>query len=167
MFYNCPVTTYFLSLYRSYEGVIRLATSQRTCTKLFHMSTWWNLSVAFRLHNIPTRRGEYSLCLKKKILPPCLIHSFLEALKGWNDTAKSIWWVKGRLDTLSLENYWAPKNWCFWTVVFEKTFENPLDFKEFQPVHPKGDKSWVFTGSVVVEAETPILWPPDVKNWLV
>ena len=80
MFYNCPVTTYFLSLYRSYEGVIRLATSQRTCTKLFHMSTWWNLSVAFRLYNIPTRRGEYSLCLKKKSFPHA---SYTPFLRPW------------------------------------------------------------------------------------
>ena len=61
---------------------------------------------------------------------------------------------------------WAPKNWCFWTVVLEKTLESPLDCKEIQPVHPKGDQSWVFIGMTDVEVETPILWPPDVKNWL-
>ena len=64
------------------------------------------------------------------------------------------------------EESWAPKNWCFWTVVLEKTFESPLDCKEIQPVHPKGDQSWVFTGSTDGEAETPILWPPDAKSWL-
>ena len=62
---------------------------------------------------------------------------------------------------------WAPKNWCFWTVVLEKTLESPLDCKEIQPVHPKGDQSWVFTGRTDVEAETPILWPPDAKSWLI
>ena len=62
---------------------------------------------------------------------------------------------------------WAPKNWCFWTVVLAKTLESPLDCKEIQPVHPKGDQSWVFTGRNDVEAETPILWPLDVKNWLI
>ena len=56
---------------------------------------------------------------------------------------------------------WAPKNWCFWTVVLEKTLESPLDCKEIQPVHPKGDQSWIFIGRTDVEAETPILWPPD------
>ena len=56
---------------------------------------------------------------------------------------------------------WALKNWCFWTVVLEKTLESPLDCKEIQPVHPKGDQSWVFIGRSEVEAETPILWPPD------
>ena len=60
---------------------------------------------------------------------------------------------------------WVPKNWGFWTVVL-KTLESPLDCKEIQPVNPKGDQSWVFIGRTDVEAETPILWPPDAKNWL-
>ena len=62
---------------------------------------------------------------------------------------------------------WAPKNWCFWTVVLEKTLESPLDCKEIQPVHPKGDQSWVFIGRTDIEAETPILWPPHAKSWLI
>ena len=62
---------------------------------------------------------------------------------------------------------WAQKNWCFWTVVLEKTLESPLDCKENQPVHPKGDQSWVFIGRTDVEAETPVFWPPDVKNWFI
>ena len=57
------------------------------------------------------------------------------------------------------------QNWCFWTVVLEKTLESPLDCPEIQPVHPKGDQSWVFIRRTDVEAETPILWPPDLKNW--
>ena len=61
---------------------------------------------------------------------------------------------------------WIPKNWCFWTVVLEKTLESPLDCKEIQPVHPKRNQSWIFTGRTDAEAETPILWPPDEKNWL-
>ena len=60
---------------------------------------------------------------------------------------------------------WAPKNWCFWTVVLEKTLENPLDCKEIQPVHSK-DQSWVFIGRTDVETEAPIVWPPDAKSWL-
>ena len=59
------------------------------------------------------------------------------------------------------------KNWCFWTVVLEKTRESPLDCKETQPVHPKGDQSWILIGRTDVKAETPILWPPDAKNWLI
>ena len=61
---------------------------------------------------------------------------------------------------------WVVKNLCFWSVVLEKTLESPLDCKEIQPVNPKGDQSWMFTGRTDVEAETPILWPRDVKNWL-
>ena len=62
---------------------------------------------------------------------------------------------------------WVPNNWCFWTVVLEKTLESPLDCKDIQPVHPKGDQSWVFIGRTYAEAETPILWPPHVKGWLI
>ena len=62
---------------------------------------------------------------------------------------------------------WALKNWCFWTVVLEETLESPLVCEEIQPVHPKGDQSWVFIGRTDAEAETPILWPPDVKSWLI
>ena len=61
----------------------------------------------------------------------------------------------------------APKNWCFWTVVLEKTLESPLDCKEIQPVHSEGDQSWVFTGRTDVEAGTLVLWPPDVKSWFI
>ena len=68
---------------------------------------------------------------------------------------------------LDYKESWVPKNWCFWTVVLEKTLESPLDFKDIQPVHPKGDQSWVFIGRTDAEDETPILWPPDVKNWLI
>ena len=62
---------------------------------------------------------------------------------------------------------WAPKNWCFWTVVLEKTRESPLDSKEIQPVNSKGNQFWLFIGRIDAEAETPILWPPDGKNWLI
>ena len=61
---------------------------------------------------------------------------------------------------------WALKNWCFWTVVLWKTLESPLDCKEIKPVYPKGNQSWIFIGRTDAEAETPILWPPDAKNWL-
>ena len=68
---------------------------------------------------------------------------------------------------LDCEESWEPKNWCFWTVVLEKTLESPLDYKEIQPVHSEGDQSWVFIGRTDAKAETPILWPPDVKSWLI
>ena len=65
------------------------------------------------------------------------------------------------------EESWTPKNWCFWTVVLEKTLASPLDCKEIQPVHPKGDQSWVFIGRTDAEAETPVLWPPHATSWLI
>ena len=68
---------------------------------------------------------------------------------------------------LDYKENWALKNWCFWSVMLEKTLESPLDCKEIQPVHPKGDQSWVFIGRTDVEAEAPILWPPDTKSWLI
>ena len=68
---------------------------------------------------------------------------------------------------LEYKESWALKDWCFWTVVLKKSLESPLDYKEIQPVHPKGNQSWIFIGRIDVEAETPILWPPDAKNWLI
>ena len=68
---------------------------------------------------------------------------------------------------LDYKESWALKNWCFWTVVLEKTLESPWDCKEIQPVHPKGNQPWIFIGRTDAEAETPVLWPPDVKSWLI
>ena len=68
---------------------------------------------------------------------------------------------------LDYKESWVPKNWCFWTIVLQKTLESPLDCKEIQPVHTKGNQSWIFIGRTDVEAETPILWPPNVKSWLI
>ena len=77
-----------------------------------------------------------------------------------NPTQHQVW-------ELDCEESWVLENWCFWTVVLEKTLESPLDCKEIQPVHPKEDQSWVFMGRTDAEAETPILWPDDAKNWLI
>ena len=82
--------------------------------------------------------------------------------QGCDFSRSHVWmWV------LDYKESWASKNWCFLTVVLEKSLESPLDCKEIQPVHCKGDQSWVFIGRTDVEAETPILWPPDAKNWLI
>ena len=75
---------------------------------------------------------------------------------------KAIWMWE-----LDYKQSWVLKNWCFWTVVVEKTLESPLDCKEIHLVHPKGDQSWIFIGRTDDEAETPILWPPDAKKWLI
>ena len=82
--------------------------------------------------------------------------------QGYGFSSGHIWMWE-----LDCEESWAPKNWCFWTVVLEKTLKSPLDYKEIQPVHPKGDWSWVFIGRTDAEAETPMLWPPNAKNWLI
>ena len=74
--------------------------------------------------------------------------------------------VMYRYESWTITKAKCQRNWCFWTEVLEKTLESPLDCKEIQPVHPKGDQSWVFTGRTDVEAETLILWPPDAKSWL-
>ena len=81
--------------------------------------------------------------------------------QGYGFSSSHVW-----MWDLDYEESWAQKNWYFWTVVLEKTLVSPLDCKEIQPVHPKGDQSWVFFGRTV-EAETPILWPPHAKSWLV
>ena len=72
-----------------------------------------------------------------------------------------------QMQELDHKEGWAPKNWCFWTVVLEKTLETPLDIKEIKPVHPKGNQPWIFTGRTDAEAEAPILWLPDVKSQLI
>ena len=81
---------------------------------------------------------------------------------GYGFSSSHVWMWE-----LDCAESWALNNWCFWTVVLERTLESPLDCKQIQPVHPKGYQSWVFIGRTDVEAETPILLPPDVKNWLI
>ena len=82
--------------------------------------------------------------------------------QGYGFSSSHVW-----LWELDYKESWMPKNWCFWNVVLEKTFESPLDCKEIQSVHLKGDQFWVFIGRTDVEVETAILWPPDAKNWLI
>ena len=84
------------------------------------------------------------------------------ASQGYGFSSGRVW-----IWELDREESWVPKNWCFWTVVLEKTLESPLDCKEIQSVHPKGNQSWIFFGSTDVEAETPTVWPPVGKNWLI
>ena len=82
--------------------------------------------------------------------------------QGYGFSSSHVW-----IWELDYTESWVLKNWCFWTVVLEKTLESPLDCKEIQPVHPKGDQFWVFVGRTETEAKTPILWPPDEKSWLI
>ena len=82
--------------------------------------------------------------------------------KGYGFYSSHVWMWE-----LDYKESWAQKNQCFWTEVLKKTLESPLDCKEIQPVHPKGNQSWIFIGRTDVEAETPILWPPDAKSWFI
>ena len=81
--------------------------------------------------------------------------------QGYGFSSSHVWMWE-----LDYKETWAPKNWCFWTVVLEKTLESPLDCKEIQSVHSKGDQPWVFLGRNDAEAETPVFWPPHAKSWL-
>ena len=100
------------------------------------------------------------LGIERKLLlaMPCLV--LIDSVNGFSSSHVWMW-------ELDCEEGWAPKNWCFWTVVLEKTLERPLDCKEILPVHSKGDQSWVFFGRNDAKAETPVLWPPHEKSWLI
>ena len=119
---------------------------------------WWNCSQEIKRHLLFGRKAMTNL------------DSILKSKKYFTDKGPSsqsygfscsyIWMWE-----LNSKELRAPKNWCFWIVVLKKTFESPLDGKEIQPLHRKGNQSWIFTGRTDAEAETSILWPPDVKNW--
>ena len=91
-----------------------------------------------------------------------LLSAELASSQGYGFSSSHVWMWE-----LDCEERWVPMNWYFWIVVLEKTLESPLDCKEIQSVHPKRDQSWVFFGRTDAEAETPILWPPDAKSWLI
>ena len=99
-----------------------------------------------------------SILKSKDVTLPTKVHLSSQS-NGFSSSQVWMW-------ELDSKESWAPKNWCFWTVVLEKTLESPLDWKEIQPVHPKGNQSRTFIGRTYAKAEVPILWPPDAKNWL-
>ena len=121
----------------SHEITSRLLLGRKTMTNLD--SIWKSRDIT-----LPT-----NVCLVKAIVFPVITSSHV-----------CMW-------ELDHKESWVPKNWCFWIVVLDKTLESPLDCKEIQPVHPKGNQFWILIGRTDAEAETPILWPPDVKNWLI
>ena len=82
--------------------------------------------------------------------------------QGYGFSCGHVW-----MRELDCEESWVPNNWCFWTMVLEKTLESPLDCKEIQPIHSKGDQSWVFIGRTDAKAETPVFWPLDAKRWFI
>ena len=119
-----------------------------------------------------TADGDCSHAIKRRLLLGRKVMTNLDSIfKSRNMTLPTkVHLVKAMVFPVLMcgcEESWAPKNWCLWTVVLEKTLKNPLDCKEIKPVHPKGNQAWVFIVRTDVEAETPILWPPDVNNWLI
>ena len=116
-----------------------------------------------------TSDGDYNHEIKKHFLLGRKVMINLDSILKSRDLtlATKVHLVKAiffRMWELDHKESWAEKNWCFWTVVLEKTLESPLDCKEIQPVHPKGNQSWMFIGRTDAETETPILLPPDAKN---
>ena len=98
-----------------------------------------------------------SILKSRDVTLPTKVHS-----QSYGFSSSHVWMWE-----LDYKESWMPKNWCFWTVVLEKTLESPLDCKEIQPIHPKGSQSWIFIGRTDAEAETPIIWLLDVKSWLI
>ena len=130
----------------------------------------WGLQIVHELLPCPdsANKCQYHISLITQIIiaqiitaETLLCHKGLST-QGYRFSNNHVWMWE-----LDYKESWVPQNWCFWTVVLEKTLESPLDCKEIQPVHPKENQSWIFTGRSDVEAETPILWPPDAKSWLI
>ena len=115
-------------------------------------------------------KGKHTCSLEGKLWPPRQYikkqrHYFADkgpSSQGYGFSSSHVWTWE-----LDYKESWALKNWCFWTLVLEKILESPLDCKEIQPVYPKGNQSWILIRRTEAEAETPILWAPDVKNWLI
>ena len=121
--------------------------------------TWVSCIVGRRITVGATREGQSRQHIKKQR------HYFSNkgpSSQSYGFSSSHVWMWE-----VDYKESWAPKNWCFWTAVLEKTPESPLDGKEIQPVHPKGNQPWIFIGRTDAEAETPILWLPDVKNRLI
>ena len=110
-------------------------------------------------YSLKEKYDQHKQLIKKQ--RHCFANKVLSSY-GYGFSSSHVWMWE-----LNYKESWVLRNWCFWTVVLEKTLESPLDCKEIQPVHPKGDQSWIFIGRTDVVTETPILWPPDVKSWLI
>ena len=135
----------------------------KQCQTLFFGAPKWlqTVTAAMKLKDIPWKKSydQPRQHIKKQR------HYFANkgpSNQGYGFSIGHVW-----LWELDREEGWAPKNWCFWTVVLEKTLESPLHCKEIQAVHPKGNQSWMFIGRTDAAAETPVLWPLDVKNWFI
>ena len=124
-----------------------------------------------------TADGDCSHDIKRHLLPGRKVMTNLDSILKNRDITSltKIRIVKARFISsshvwmweLDYKEDWAPKNWCFWTVVLDKTLETPLDCREIKPVNPKGNQPWIFVGRSDAKTEAPVLWPPDVKSWLI
>ena len=140
------------------------------------MGKQWKQWLTIFLGSKITADGDCSHEIKRSLLPGTKVMSNLDSLRSRGiilptkfHLVKAMVFpvVMYEYESCTIKESWVPKNWCFWTVVLKKTLESLLVCKEIQPVHPKGDQSWIFIGRTDAEGETPILWPPDVKNWLI
>ena len=118
------------------------------------------------IKNAPGHPRVWLRCIRL-ILCSCLLTQNYFANKGPSSQGYGFSSGHVRMWELDYKEIWAPKNWCFWNVVLEKTLESPLDCKEIQPVYPEGNQSWIFIGRTDAEAEASILWPPNAKSWLI
>ena len=123
--------------------------------------------VSFKFRKFTFKDKVYSVSLNNKTAYELLNSRHYFAIKGLSSQSYCFSSNRVWMWELDHKESWAPKNWCFWTVVLEKTLESPLDCKEIKPVNPKGNQSWIFIGKTDAKAESPILWLPDVKNWLI
>ena len=141
------------------------------------MGRQWKQRQSIFLGSKITADGDYSHEIKRCLLLGRKVMTNLDSIlkkqrhyfvneghssQGYCFSSGHVW-----MRELDYKESWALRNLCSWTVVLEKTLESPLDYQKIQPVHPKGDQSWVFIGMTDVEAETPILWPPDSESWLI
>ena len=143
----------------------------------FMGNRWGNSVRLYFLNSKITADGDCSHEIKRCLLLGRKVMTNLDSILKSRDITlqtkvclvKAMFFSSGHvwMWELECEESWAPKNWCFWTVVLEKTLESPLECKEVQPVHSEGDQSWVFIGRTGADAETPILWPPHAKSWLI
>ena len=146
-----------LQIFFGHHKSILLPRSLLTHGFRIHWCSLWKPDIIRQVTNLVMTNLD-SILKSRDITLPTKVH--LVKSYGFSCSHEWMW-------ELDYKESWAQKNWCFWTVVLEKALESPLDCKEIQPVHPKGDQSWVFIGRTDVEAEAPILRPPDAKNQLI
>ena len=131
-----------------------------------HSNIYWVPTISQHDARVSLRKSH--IFVPSNYLPADLLYCYMYVRwhipysQSYGFSSSHVWmWELNRKES------WVLKNWCFWTVVLEKTLTSPLDSKEIKPVNPKGNQPWIFIGKTDAEAETPILWPPDAKNWLI